>query len=581
MAVAALVAVACAPASAAAPPAWSEKAGEIAAPWPGLQEANGRFRDYVLVRDPSEGRDDYGEPMLGYALLLTAVRTGDAAAADAGLRALEYSLDRAARSPSTQVFHLMAVASAYNLARERFAGHPVFQRARPRWEEVLREVEVYRLGVRAVTNKSIVEAILLLELARSGLRSERAGTALSDPAATRALVKRFLSKDLPRAAKPFEAGGRAVLGDMPLLPPSYHALSVGMLGRTIELLGPEAPSAARALLRRATDASVAFTAPDGTVAYHGRSQEQAWTLSLTAYGAELAALQPGASARAPAYRGLARRVVERLAGRYPSGTEGFLVTPSLARDIDDAIPGIDEYVAAASYVGLTLSALEWAVAAAGDGEAGRIGADRGGAYVLGAGTGSWAAARSGDVWFAVKRARTSVRDLRYDGGLVALKRRGATGDWEDVLPLRPRTAFGDASAGPVLTAAGGSGPLEMTELRRAKGGRIVGRGGFRTRSGRWLRRGLTFTFAPTTCGVRLTFAGRRGDRYAYTGFFRGEPGQDGRVVRDATQAIELDSAPKLSTGGSYASGADIRLRRAVARFTRSASGTVSIGVCGR
>ena len=573
MAVAALAGVLCAPASAAAPGSWTEKATAIAEQWPALQEADGRFRDYVLARDPSEGRDDYGEPMLGYALLLTAARAGDAAAADTGLRALEYSLDRAARSPSTQVFHLMAVASAYNLARERFPGHPVFQRARARWEEVLRAVEVYRLRRRAVTNKSIVEAVLLLEVTRSGLRP--------DGAATLALVRRFLAKDLPRAAKPYENAGRALLGDVPLLPPSYHALSVGMLGRAIALLGSGAPAEARALLRRATNASVALTAPDGTTAYHGRSQEQAWTLSLTGYGAELAARQPGASRRAAAYRGLSRRAMERLTERYPTGPEGLLVTPSLALDIDGAIPGIDEYVAAASYVGLTLSSLEWAIAEAGDGAPGTIGADRTGASVLGRGPGSWAAARSGDVWFAVKRSRTSVRDLRYDVGLVALKRRDAGGDWEDVLPLRPRTAFGDASAGPVLTTRRGSGPLEMTALKRGEDGALVGRGGFRTRAGRWLRRGLTFTFAPTACGVRLTFAGRAGDRYAYTGIFRGEPRLDGRELRDATQTIEFDSAPTLSTGGHHASGTDIGLTRGVARFRRSRAGTVAIQVCGR
>jgi hypothetical protein len=578
-ALAAVLALACAPASAAAPPAWSEEASSIAAQWPSLQEADGRFRDYVLSRDPSETRDDYGEPMLGYALLLTADRTADGRLAEAGLRALEHSLDRAARGPSTRVFHLMAVASAYNLARERFPSHPVFQRARPRWEDVLREVEIYRIGTRAVTNKSIVEAVLLLELTRSGLRSSRPGTALHDPAATRTLVWRFLARDLPRASVPFERGGRAVIGDAPALPPSYHALSVGMLARAIALLDDEAPRAARSLLRRTADASVALAAPDGSVAYHGRSQEQAWTLSHTAYGAELAALQPGASRRAPAYRGLSRRVLARLADAYGSGPEGFLITPALAQDIDAAIPGLDEYVAAASYVGLTLSALEWAIATAGDGPAGRIGADSPRAFVLGRGPGSWAVARSGEVWFAVRRARSSIRDPRYDVGLMAVKVR-RDGEWRDALPLRPRSVGRNPSAGPSLRHGRAWAMPEMTELE-VEGRRIVGRGGFRTDSGAWARRGVTFTFAPVACGVRLSWRAQRSDRYRYLAFFRTDWRRSGRTVVDGMQAVVFGSTPSLAGGELFTSSSEIRLIRARAIFTAKRPGRAAIEVCAR
>lgn len=576
MAVAALLTLICAPSSAAAPEQWTQKAAEIAAPWPGLQLSDGSFRDYVITRDPTGVRDDYGDPMLGYGLLLNAARTGDSALADSGLRALEFSLDRAARSPSTQVFHQLAVVSAYNLARTRFPSHPVFTRAREKWEGVLRRIEVYRLGKRAITNKSIVEAILLIELTRTGVSGGEPGSALADRSGTLAVVKRFLSKELPNAARPYESGGRAVLGDLPLLPPAYHALSVGMLARTAELLGDETPSAARSLLRRATDASVAATAPDGEVAYHGRSQAQAWAHTLTGYGASLAAEQPGSASRAAGYRGLARRTIARIAEGYPTGPEGFLVTPSLAQGIDDAIPGIDEYVAATSYVGLTLASLEWAIAAAGDGAAGRIGADRTGGFILGRGTGSWATSRGGDSWFAIKRSRTSFRDLRYDVGLMAVKVRRDDGVWDDVMPLRPRTLRGDQSAGPVLN---GAGVPEFTELLRGKAGRIVARGGFRTRAGRWLRRGVTFTFTPAGCGVRLTWNARKDDRYAYSGFFRTRPTTAGRSVADETQAIEFDAPVTTSTASNYSSGSNAALTRAVARSKRSRSGSASITIC--
>ena len=543
MAVAAVLALTYAPSSeAAAPKQWTLKAAEIAAAWPGLQLTDGSFRDYVIARDPTGVRDDYGDPMLGYGLLLTAARTGDAALADSGLRALEFSLDRAARSPSTQVFHQLAVVSAYNLARTRFPTHPVFTRARESWEDVLRRIEVYRIGRRAITNKSIVEAVLLIELTRSDLSGGEPGSALADRPATLARVERFLSKDLPKASRPFERAGRAVLGDMPLLPPSYHALSVGMLARAIELLGDEAPGAAVALLRRAARASLAAAAPDGEVAYHGRSQSQAWAMTLTGYGAGLG-FQPG----------LARRAIGRIV-HYPTGPEGFLVTPSLAQDIDDAIPGIDEYVAAASYVGLTLSSLEWAIASA---PVGSAGGPPSGAFILGSGTGSWATSRRGDVWFAVKRARTSIRDLRYDVGLVALQ----VGS-ENVMPLRPRTLKGDQSAGPLLS---GAAP-EFTTLARGRNGRVVGRGGFRRKSGRWVRRGVRFTFAPTGCGVRISWNARRGDRYTYSGFFAERPSKGSRTVSDSSQVIRVDAPFTMGAAAGYSSGSHASLTRAVLRF---------------
>jgi hypothetical protein len=350
-----------------------------------------------------------------------------------------------------------------------------------------------------------------------------------------------------------------VLGDMPLLPPSYHGLSVGMLARTVELLGDEAPSAARSLLRRSAAASLAATAPDGEVAYHGRSQSQAWAMTLTGYGAGLAGQD-----------GLARRTIGRIIG-YPTGPEGFLVTPSLAQDIEDAIPGIDEYVAAASYVGLTLSSLEWAIGSAGDGGTSR---PPSGVFVLGNGTGSWATSRSGDVWFAVKRSRTSVRDLRYDVGLVALQVQDGSA-WETVMPLRPRTLRGDQSAGPLLS---GAAP-ELSQLERGRGGRIVGRGGFRARSGRWVRRGVTFTFAPIDCGVRISWRARAGDRYAYSGFFAGRPRKGARSVADEGQLIRLDAPFSMGTEAGYSSGSNASLTRAVLRFKRTRSGTAAIEIC--
>jgi unsaturated chondroitin disaccharide hydrolase len=552
-----LLLVLAAPPASAAPAGWEETAAGIAAPWPALQGSNGHFADYVVRRSPSADRDDYGDAMLGYGLLLRAARTGDVAARDAGLRAIGYALDRPS-DPANAPFRFVALAGGYNVARAAFADAPLFTAARSRWEAVLRRAEARRLGRTEVTNKSLVEAVAILELTRTGLKSSRRGAVLNDPDAALALVRRLLARELPRAAQKFSrasgrAGRTAMIGDFSGAPLAYHGLATGFLARAIELMGRSAPDEARRVLRRAVDASWAFAGPDGDLSYFGRSQEQAWTLPLTAFAAETAG---GARGRA-----LSTRAIDRLGSAYRTGSEGLFVTPALGQDVRLAIAGLDPYVAAVSYNGLTLVALDWAIGAArGDGApGGEIGSDRDGSFVVARGTRTFATVRRGDVWFAVKQARSDPADLRYDFGLVALKVRDEDGVWR-TLPLRPRAR---ETAGPVL---GGGGLPEGRRLSVARDGTVSVAGGFRTAAGRWLRKGVRFRFAPTRCGVRLSLPARRRDVFRYSAWFTQDPSiRGGRLVGgDQVVTTTPGSGGRIRRG--YASGLDARLVRDRLRF---------------
>src|SRR5205823_6019968 len=78
-----------------------------------------------------------------------------------------------------------------------------------------------------------------------------------------------------------------------------------------------------------------LTGPDGDLAYYGRSQEEAWALGLTAYGAEVAV--DGASEdQARRYRALAVRAMQRLSDSYPVGPEGLWITPATAQNLKAA-----------------------------------------------------------------------------------------------------------------------------------------------------------------------------------------------------------------------------------------------------
>jgi len=114
----------------------------------------------------------------------------------------------------------MALASAYNLAKEHFSQNALFREQKSVWEGVLSHVRVTRIGKLGVTNKALVEAVEILELARTGLRSDDSSAIVHDPGRYVKLVQRFLRRDLPLAARRFErklprTRRAAILGDFP------------------------------------------------------------------------------------------------------------------------------------------------------------------------------------------------------------------------------------------------------------------------------------------------------------------------------------------------------------------------------
>jgi hypothetical protein len=580
-----LAAAAPAPASTAD---WLSLSRQIASVWPPLQNGSGHFADYVVRRAPGRSlRDDYGDAMLGYGLLQAGIRDGDRAQIDAGLAAET----RAARDKhpkrAVAMFRYMALASAYNLARVELAADPAFAQVRPTWEKRLTRLRVLRLGPDSeVTNKSLVEAVEILELARSGLRSNVHGAILEDPAAAVRLVRDLLASQLPHAARPFQHGSRggrlALIGDFTGLPLAYHSLALGFLARAVDLLGPHAPAAARTLLGRAAAASWALAGPDGDLAYMGRSQEQSWTLALTAYGAEIAA--GGGSPAARRYDALAERAVARLGAAYRIDRQGLRITPALSQDPVAGLRGLDYYVAAATYNGLTLVGLDWALEAAARRSQvpGATGADTEGSFVLGARGRQLATVRRGDVWFAVKQRHLPDTDLRYDFGLIAMQVRDGAGAWRDVLPLRPRVEGRIDAAGPALIVGGRAARPDGTRLVAGHGGTVSVSTRFSTSSGRVVRRGVPVTFRPVACGVEMTLPVQAGDSYQYSAFFaRGSSPVErtDTAVADQTQRVSFSQQATVTLERGYSSGSTADLVRARIRFEDTPEGQLSVTTC--
>ena len=521
-----------------------------------LQRDNGTFLDSIRPDTHDWGR--YGESGVGYGLMLAGVRTGRPEWVEAGARAQAYA---AAKAPDRlSVFESMLLASGYNLLRTRAPATPTFAGQRTVWEEYLRTIRpVYNARMDAEhlpSNKYLVEAVANFELARSGLSSPIPGAVLNRPGEARRRGLDVIDRLVPKRVRTH--GGRAAghrvapLSDRYKQPLAYHSLSLGLLARAIDLAGDGASDRARRALRIGTRTLWALQAPDGDVAYAGRSQGQSWALALAAYAAG------GSCDRAA--RAVAGRALWRLESRHPIGLTGMAIVPSA--DGPRTIPAIDDYASQVVYNGLTLTALGWAAEADRRGcRAGNLLADRGsGAAVLPFESGELATIRRGRVWMAVKRA-SQEGDGRAAFGIRALKRRERGGRWVDVVPAAPANAGRPrATFGPALLLRGGALAKPRGKEIEVRGDRIVVRGGWVHR-GRWVRRGVTFRFTPTDRGARVAVTTRRGDRIVYSALTDGRPARVRRGVAGPFASTRASRAAEVRIRGPFASSSSLDVWR--------------------
>ena len=574
---------------------WSDLARAMAEPWPDLQNPDGTFPDYVQGGRPGVSAR-YGESMLGYGLLHAGIRADERPFIDAGLRGVSYAVDHPElQRDRPSVFEDLAVASAYNLCRRHLADYRPFQRRSDAWEHWLRRSRMTRLdNTDHFVNKQVVETAGVLELLRTGVHSSVPEATLGGQRdRARALAIDLVNHRVPTIADQdgveVDHTPTLVLSDPPSYPLAYHALSCGMLARAVDRLGDLATSSGRDALRQVVRASWRLAGPDGDLAYMGRSQEQAWALPATAYAAEVAAAAPGSDAAQDArFRALAARALERLHDAYAIGPTGLWIVPALALDPVAGLRGLDHYAGASVYCGLTLVALNWLIDALGgrDLAPGEIGTDAPGAVSLSRGEAELAVVRRDDAWFAVKRACSRADfpdDLRYDFGLIALKRPDAGGHWHDLLPIRPRTEQQRDSAGPMLQSGGPPGFPHGQSMSVHADGTVVVRGGFLAGDGSWRRRGVSFSFAPAAGGgVRLRFDAQGADRFEYSAFFVDDvgpgPQSDATSVFDGALRATSPALQSVAFERRYASGAAPKLVRARLSLRAAADGPLDVTI---
>ncbi|MGI8593758.1 MAG: hypothetical protein ACR2ML_05230 [Solirubrobacteraceae bacterium] len=580
---------------------WTKLASDMARPWPGLQRTNGSYRDYL------KQSTRYGDATLGYALLQHGILTKDRRLINSGLDGITYAIRRTGSLVSIEsVFENMAVAGAYNLARNNLRGDKRFGRVNGAWARYLRRARATKVEKRdSYGNHYLPEAIAVLELMRSGLKSpDRRAIVGGGRARVRRAAIDLIVRRIPGMARREDwnlLGGRAfVLSDPPSRPPAYQGLSAGLYARALALLPGRPPAAARDALQRIVHATWGMTGPDGDLGFFGRSQELSWSLSYAAFAAEEAVSLPGSGAEEDArWQALSDRMIGRLRDAYGVGPNGLYVLPALRDFKGGFFRGRDGYVGATSFNGLTLLALDWGAETIGNRERrpGQLLADRDGQRLVSYGEGRYAVVRRGPLWWAIKQTtspafRHKPEDLRSDTGVVALKEL-REGRWRDLMPIRPRTdGTVVQSTGPILLRDGRRGLPTGTRLRVRGDGVVTNSMDFRTLTGPprrrktgYLRRSQRFVYRPLSCGVETRFPVRRGDRFEYSAILRRR--QFG-AKNTATEIFNDELRYEIGGGlriagvkyeGGYASGSDVSLVRGRAQLRATRSGTATITVC--
>lgn len=436
-------------------------------------------------------------------------------------------------------------------------------------------------------NLKLVDALAVLAMINTSLRSDLPRARLANPDTSRAYARSVINQLIPHvsdhrlraifADRHVERG--SLLSDPPTNPLAYHTLSTWMLGQALIQLGPEAAPAAWQVYRENLTALSVLVAPDGTVTHMGRGQDQVWTLAMVAGamtdGAALyAATEP---ARASEYLAVAERTLTRLRQQhlYAGGVR-------IVSGPRTSVAGIDPYAHWVAYNGLTLFAIAVAAERAVTlprtlAVAPGIPADAP-LRVIDRKASRMAWVRSGRIWLAVHARITDAHDLRYDFGLLALKRFDGT-QWQNLLAPRPLThGRKPQSMGPSWLVGSRLARPEGKRIRLRRSGRVTVFG--RYRLGTHIRRGVRFRFTPTATGARLGVRGLHpGDRLMLRLFT--PAGSGGRVSRTIVRAnntlVKFPSRVRVARKRGYHSGPVEKLDALCVTWRARARGSVIIG----
>ena len=286
----------------------------------------------------------------------------------------------------------------------------------------------------------------------------------------------------------------ALMGDGPYYPFAYHVLCGALLARLADLgAGREIPDL-RKTMGMAVAASGFLSAPDGEIAYTGRSMGESWVAAMNAYAGRRAHNSAGAWLSSVSLGYLLRN--------YSSSRWGIVLIPAMTSDMHTALGELDGYAAAVPYTGLTLMGLSWAAGvrvSRGSGwhqqtaVIGKKDSDRVG--VLHA-PGVWASIRGGS---PIDNSGTGGR---LAPGMIHLKVQNQQGAWKDILAGRSKTLLIGSQLGPSLLSL--SQPVNLFNSSVSLSGHnLLLRGEYRPSLKSPTQGVADLELSATSCGVKI------------------------------------------------------------------------------
>ncbi len=547
----------------------------VLTPWLSSQGPHGNF----IRPSGTPAIDGYSNAGIAYGMLLEAARGGNDAYFQSAMRA--FSWVNRTRYPMSGVFYQMFSAAAYNLAARSFGSRAEFRRIRAAWANKLRRFPYQRgvLGSRYHYNKNLVEALEVIELYKTRLRGNAAGAILSNRRLALRRALRLMNVLIPRRVIDYSApvGQQqgwpfattvAEMSDPPDNPPAYNALVAGLYARAyaalpVGLRTERMRQAAETMIRGV----IARTAPDGDIAFDGRSQEQAWALSAAAYAAWTEA-DFAAGAEHDLYLAFARRVVDRLENVHVTSASsfGFVLTPAAGCcDRQDHPPGQDNYFDVAKYSGVAAVTMGWSLTVRPDdwqSGAAALPTDGASDFLYEFGRGRFYQHSSPGLYWLL-REQSDYFDARSDMGIAVMKIRGQDGKWIDVVPPRPYTGGHHKPADPAapcLVSRRGCAYLELHDGAASAAGGFSFQAIWRTAKGVIVRRGVA-TAIPTDHGLRLGWSAQASDTYKIENFLPSPRCLNAGVASPGLTISVVRQTDCEVARGFFAGGSRVDMRR--------------------
>lgn len=481
----------------------------VASAWSVHQQADGTIRDPL---QPSSRGISYGTVMLGDAMLGAAAGGGDAAVGDRAASLIRASMVLGAPADP---FNLLAIAALARRGDTEYGSVESWHAMRADLRAWAGQIARYPwqgsdghcfTTPGCYSNFQLVWSAGAAELLGAGVDGAPGSLAADRPRVEqeiRTTVNDLAVHAAGRTARGVGAPAR-VLSDPPQNPLAYHLFSTYMLERVHSALPSVFGPAGLKLRAEAGRYALALMAPDGDLAYAGRSDQESWVLAAAAALGARRAAEGGPDA--PRWRSFADRALERLWREHSVLADGTIpIVPGLRARWEDGM--LDSYAQMAQYNGLTVWLLADAAAhwPAVDAPRAPLPADRNLLVDDLGGTGLvWG--RHGDVWWAVSGRRTAPGP-RYDQGVVAVKSL-AHGKPLDLVAARPRE--GRPTGAWLLETPKGRARF-VARKASGSGARATLAGDWRLKSGRTWRR-ASWTISSRKGGMVAATALRRHER---------------------------------------------------------------------